>query len=82
MRAFRSRRCIGVMALLVLLVISADHPAAAGIYRWDNGELITEMEARKFVDYSGMDLSYAQFVNAQLLRALFSDCDLTSELLT
>ncbi|MCH8045405.1 MAG: pentapeptide repeat-containing protein [Planctomycetes bacterium] len=65
------------LSLLGLCGTLAAPPAAADIFRWDNGELITEGNAEPDMSPRGIDLSYADLEGAQLSNADFSGADLT-----
>jgi len=79
------KNVIGLPSLLVLgfVLLVGLHcarwgaPAAGAIYRWDNGELITEKDAEPRAQLSAMGLQYADLAGAQLFSASFASTDLT-----
>ena len=63
-----------LVALVLVSLVSLTHtlstvPADAAIYRWDNGELITDMDAVPWARLGEMDLSHADLAEANLTRA-------------
>ena len=80
MRTFTDRRCTVVLLLLSLSAfyrMLPSSPAAAFIYRWDNGELITERDAGPGASLYEMDLSYADLAGALLSHQYFAHSNLT-----
>ena len=71
------QQSVAMLVFLSLLTTAFISPATANIYRWDNGELITEKDAEPGADLSEMDLSYADLEGASLSRAQFFSSDLT-----
>jgi hypothetical protein len=59
-------RSLVFLILLSLFAPTCSLPAAAAIYRWDSGELITEKNAEPGADLRNMDLSYADLAGALL----------------
>ena len=71
---------VAIFAFLSLLTaggIISCRPATAAIYRWDNGELITEMDPEPGVDFAGVDLSYPDLTGAPLSGAVIILSDLS-----
>jgi hypothetical protein len=76
----RRGTCFPSLVALILLTLFTRvfvPPAIANIYRWDNGELITEKDAEPGADRGAMSLEYADLNDASLAGARFSNSDLT-----
>ncbi len=74
MRTSTSRCCVAMF----LLAMFFGPTASAGIFRWDNGELITTEVAGPSADLQYMDLRYGDFAGMNLADAIFLQCNLTS----
>ncbi len=80
MMTFTNPRSVAVLLLLFFLGFRStlfSPPAAAHIYRWDNGELITDRDAVPGAHLSHMDLAYADLSGANLTDAYFRNSNLT-----
>ena len=72
--------CVVVLALLWLLGLYgtlSGPPAGAAIYRWDNGQEITDRDPRPGADLCYLDLSYADLAGALLSSASFRESNLS-----
>ena len=65
------RGSLVALIILSLLATAFVRPTTADIYRWDNGELITNRSAGPYEDFSGFDLSYADLDNTDMHHAIF-----------
>jgi len=80
MQILTDRRDLVVLVLLSLLSVGGmlfTLAADAAIYRWDNGELITDKDAVPGAYCDDMDLSYANLVGTSLFSSKFEESDLT-----
>lgn len=91
MHASESRACLmvlgrpdipvaAVIVYLLLLGLQASVfriPVIAGIYRWDNGQLLTQKDAEPGADLSQLDLGFADLASSDLSDACFDHSDLT-----